>query len=114
MGFMTKMVQAMEHENENKTSIWDKKNIKSSLCNYSDAYIFVTGDITATNGDENTDVAFRNRAPFTKCITHMNDEKFDTAGITIGIGITMPMYNLIEYKGNYLDASGNLWQFKRV
>ena len=90
------------------------KYYTSSLCNYSDAYIFVTGDITATNGDENTDVAFRNRAPFTKCITHMNDEKFDTAGITIGIGITMPMYNLIEYNGNYSDASGNLWQFKRV
>ena len=25
----------------------------------------------------------------------------------------MPMYNLIEYSGNYLDTSGSLWQFKR-
>ena len=25
----------------------------------------------------------------------------------------MPMYNLIEYSGNYSDTSGSLWQFKR-
>ena len=25
----------------------------------------------------------------------------------------MPMYNLIEYSGNYADSSGNLYQFKR-
>ena len=25
----------------------------------------------------------------------------------------MPMYNLIEYSGNYSDASGSQWHFKR-
>ena len=25
----------------------------------------------------------------------------------------MPMYNLIEYSGNYSDTSGSLWGFKR-
>ena len=25
----------------------------------------------------------------------------------------MPMYNLIEYRDNYSDTSGSLWQFKR-
>ena len=25
----------------------------------------------------------------------------------------MPIYNLIEYSGNYSDTSGSLWQFKR-
>ena len=25
----------------------------------------------------------------------------------------MPMYNLIEYSGNYSDTSGSLWDFKR-
>ena len=29
------------------------------------------------------------------------------------INITMPMYNLIEYRNNYSDTSGNLWGFKR-
>ena len=64
------------------------KSIKSSLCNYSDAYILVTGDITATNGDENTDIAFKNCAPFTKYITHINNEHIDTVedvDITVSI-----------------------------
>ena len=25
----------------------------------------------------------------------------------------MPMYNLLEYSGNYADSSGSLWHFKR-
>ena len=39
------------------------KVIKSNLCDYSDAYILVTGDITATGGDANTNVVFKNCAP---------------------------------------------------
>ena len=57
--------------NENGTSIkYENKNITSNLCDHSDAYILVTGDITATNSDENTDVAFKNCAPLTTCVTH--------------------------------------------
>ena len=97
--------------NENGKSIkFETKNIKSSLCDYSDAYILVTGDITAKNCDENTNVAFKNCAPFTKCLTHINDEHIGTAE---DIDITMPVYNLIEYSNNYSDTSGSLWQFKR-
>ena len=83
---------------------------KSNLCYYSDAYIAVTGDITATDGDANTKVAFKNCATFTKCITHINDEYVDTAD---NLDILMPMYNLIEYSDNYSETSGSLWQFKR-
>ena len=50
-------------------------NIISSRYDYSDANVLVTRDITATNGD----VAFKKRAPFTKCITHTNDVHIDTA-----------------------------------
>ena len=53
--------------------------IKSNLCDYSDTYILVTGDITATGGDANTRVIFKNSAPFTKCITHINNEHIDGA-----------------------------------
>ena len=53
--------------------------IKSNLCDYSDAYILVTGDITATGGNAGTRVAFKNCAPFTKGITHINDEHVDNA-----------------------------------
>ena len=81
--------------NEDSTTI---KYIKSNLCDYSNAYILVTGNITATGGDANTRVAFKNCAPFTKCITHINDEHVDDAN---NLDITTPMYNLIEYSDNY-------------
>ena len=96
---------------ENGTTIkFETKVIKSNLCDYSDAYILVTGDITATGGDANTKVAFKNCAPFTKCVTHINDEHVDNAD---NLDIVMPMHNLIEYSNNYSDTSLNLWHFKR-
>ena len=95
---------------ENSTTIKFETNvIKSNLCDYSDAYIFVTGDITATNGNENTKVAFKNCAPFTKCVTHINYEHDDNAD---DLDIVMPMHSLIKYSDNYSDTSGSLWQFK--
>ena len=42
--------------------------LKSYLCDYINAYILVRGDITVTATGE-TQVAFKNCAPFTKCIT---------------------------------------------
>ena len=61
--------------NEDSTTVkFETKVIKSNLSDYSDAYILVTGDITATGGDANTRVAFKNFASFTKCITHINNE----------------------------------------
>ena len=97
--------------NEESTTVkFETKVIKSNLCDYSDAYILVTGNITATGGDANTRVAFKNCAPFTKCITHINDEHVDNAD---NLDIIMPMYNLIEYSDNYSDTSGSLQQFKR-
>ena len=44
------------------------EKIKSSLCGYSDAFILVTADTTVT-ADNNTDVAFKNCAPFSTCKT---------------------------------------------
>ena len=97
--------------NEDSTTVkFETKVIKSNLCDYSDAYILVTGNITATGGDANTRVAFKNCASFTKCITHINDEHVDGAN---NLDIIMPMYNLIECSHNYLDTSGRLWQFER-
>ena len=43
---------------------FETKFIKSSLWDYSDVYILVTGDIAAASGNENTNVAFKNCAPF--------------------------------------------------
>ena len=57
-----------------------------------------------------TNAAFKNCAPFTRCVTHINDEHVETAE---NFDIIMPMYNLIEYSDNYADSSGSLYQFKR-
>ena len=87
----------------------ETKAIKSSLWDYSDAFILVTGNITvAPNND--TDVPFKNCAPFSTCKTVINDVFVDQAN---HIHIAMSMYNLIEYSANYLDTSGSLCQFKK-
>ena len=86
------------------------KSIEPSLCDYSDAYILVTGNINVTGGDVNTKVAFKNCAPFKDCRTEINDTFVDYADF---INITMSMYNSIEYSDNYSDTSGSLWNFKR-
>ena len=59
---------------------FETETIKSSLCDYSDAFILVTGNITvATNND--TDVAFKNCAPFSTCRTVINDVLLKEQGI---------------------------------
>ena len=86
---------------------FETETIKSSLCNYSDAFILVTWNITVTP-DDNTDV--KNCASFSTCTIKTNDVFVDEAN---HIYIAMPMYNLVKYNDNYSDISGNLWQFKR-
>ena len=104
-------------------------SLESNLCDYSDAYILVTGNITVTRiiavpaGSpvgtqpqskrvltEHTQIVFKNCAPFKGCRTETNDT---FVGYADFINITIPMYNLIEYSDNYSDASGSLWDFKR-
>ena len=85
-------------------------SLESSLCDYSDAYVLVTGNIAVIGGNDNTKVAFKNCAPFIKCRTEINETFIDEAE---HINITMPMYTLIEYSDNYFDTSGSLWQFER-
>ena len=72
--------------------------LRSSLCDYSDAYILVKGNITVNNtaadgaaaNNTNKKVIFKNYAPFTNCISKIN---------------------MIEYGDNYSKTSGSLWQY---
>ena len=89
---------------------FETKVIKPNLCDYSDAYIFVTGAIKVEDVAANTNVAFKNYAPFTRCVAHINDELVKTAE---NVDIIMPMYNLVKYSDNYVDSSGSLYQLKR-
>ena len=90
--------------------------LKSSLCDYSDAYILVKRTITiagagddaaARQADERDNgVAFKNCAPFINCISEINNTEIDSAK---DIDIVMPMYNVIEYTDNYAKTTGSLW-----
>ena len=90
--------------------------LKSSLCDYSDAYILVKGTISVNNtaaagaavNNTNKKVIFKNCAPFTNCIREINNTQIDNAK---DIDIVMPMYNLIEYSDNYSKTTGSLWQY---
>ena len=113
--FATKKWYVIDSESEGNYS---HKNLitflinssESSLCDYSDACILVTGNITATPNNADTQVIFKNCAPFEKCKAEINQTFIDEADF---INITMTVYNLIEYSHNYSDTSGSLWQFKR-
>ena len=92
--------------------------LKSSLCEYSDAYIFLKGTITivpvpppaANPNNNNKEVIFKNCAKFTDCISKINNKQKDNAKC---INVVMPMYNLIEYNDIYSKTSGSLWQYYR-
>ena len=91
-----------------KTSI-----IRSSLCDYSDAYIFVKGTITVPNtvaagaavNNANKKVIFKNCTPFTNSIAEINNIQLDDVQKS---DVVMSMYNLIKYSDAYLKASGSL------
>ena len=94
--------------------------LRLSLCDYSDAYILVSGTITITGeetdhatkqaneGDQ--EVIIENYAPFTKYINKINKTQVDYAQEIDGV---RPIYKLIKYSDNYLKTSGSLWQYHR-
>ena len=92
--------------------------LRSNLCDYSDSYILVKGTITvigegvdaaAERADErDKELTFKNCAPFTKCISRINNTDIDNAH---NIDVVMPMYKLIEQNDNYSKTSGSWWQY---
>ena len=85
--------------------------LRSNLCDYADAYVLLKGTITITvvGNDDATKrvderdkgVTFKNCAPFTKCISRINNTDIDKAQ---DIDIVVPMYNLIEYSDSYSET----------
>ena len=72
--------------------------LKSSLCNYSDAYILVKGTTTVPNkavaataaNNANEEVIFQNCAPFIDFLSEINNTRTDNAK---DIDVVMPIYN---------------------
>ena len=54
-------------------------SLESSLCDYSDAYVLVTGNIAVVGANNNTKVAFKNCSPFRECRTEINETFVDNA-----------------------------------
>ena len=94
--------------------------LRSNLCDYEDSYIPVKGTIKITGaGDDaaarqaderDKGVTFKNCAPFTKCISRINNTDVDNAH---DIDIVMPMYNLIEYSDKYPKTCGSSWKYNK-
>ena len=90
--------------------------LRSSLYDYRDAYIPITGNTSVNNtaGDKakanntNKKVIFKNCAPFTNCISKINNTQVDNAK---DINIVMPMYNVKEYSDNYSKTFRRLQQY---
>ena len=82
--------------------------LKSYLCDYNDAYIWVRGDITII-GHQST-LAFKNCAPFTKYMTKINKTTIYDAE---NLDLVMAMYNQIEYSSNYSKTTGSSWFYSK-
>ena len=73
-----------------KTSV-----LRSRLCHYSDTYILVKGNITVNNtagaaaaaNNTNKKVIFKNFAPFTSCISKINNTQIDDKNFHFGKSI---------------------------
>ena len=88
--------------------------LRADLCDYSDAYIVVKGNITlkadADGNKRGKNVAFKNNTSFINCFSKINGVKIDNPEDS---DIVMPMYNLFEYSKNYRKTTGTLWNYYR-
>ena len=95
--------------------IFKTERFRSSLCNYSNAYIPAKRTIKVPNkgavapqNNRHENVKFKNCASFTDCVSEINNTEIDQAK---HIDVIMSMDNLIEHSDNYLQTSGSLQQY---
>ena len=104
------------HYSVKKNMRFKTSMLRSDLCDYSNAYIFVNGtiDLLATAANKNdkvqNNVAFNINAPFRSCISKINSTLMYNAE---NLDIVMSMCNLLEYSQNYSMTLGNLWNYYR-
>ena len=90
--------------------------LKSSLSDYSDAYILAEGNIAVNNtlaadsdaNNTNKKVIFKCCAPFTNFISEIINTQVDNAK---DIDVVMPVYNSIEYSDDYSKTFARLQQY---
>ena len=89
--------------------------LRSDVCDFSDLYIVVKGTIilTKTNGRRIIDIrnrilAFKNNAPFTNCISKINNVLIGNAE---DLDVVMPIYNLLEKQQ---EVCGNITEMSLI
>ena len=99
----------------NKQFRFKTSMLRSSLRDYSDVHILVKGNISVNNTGTGAAPTYRNKkvifkycAPYTNCISKINNTQIDNAE---HIEIVILMYNLIKYSDNYSKTYGSLWQY---
>ena len=129
--------QSQENYDINKEIRIKTSMLRSDLCDFSDAYIVVKGNIIVTkktftdddidapnntaanvtatknannNAFDEKKIVFKNNAPLINCISKTNGVKIDNAE---DLDVVMPMYNLPEYSKNYRKTTGSLWNYYR-
>ena len=129
--------QSEGNYNVNKEIKIKTSMLRSDLCNFSDAYIVVKGNVTVVkktfiandfeahnNTEANADatntandnafgekkLAFKNNAPFINCFSKINGIKINNAE---DLDVVMPMYSLIEYSKSHKKTTGSLRNYYR-
>ena len=77
--------------------------MRNDLYDFNEAYIVVTGKITATNpgnniNEYNRKVTLQSSAPFFSCELSINSQKVDFCN---DLDVVMPMYDLLYYSKNF-------------
>ena len=88
-----KQVESNANYDVGNEIIYHTDVLRSNICDYNDADILVRRDITII-GHQVTQVAFKNCAPLTKCITKIDGTTIDNAE---DLDLVMSMHNLLEY-----------------
>ena len=100
--------------NRSKPIRFKTSTLRSDLCDYSDAYVWVKGTITVTDSNDNANfdrrLTLKNNAPFISCISKIKGELVENAE---DLDIVIPMYNLLEYSKNYEKTTGSLFNYYR-
>ena len=108
--------QSNKNYNVNKEIRIKTPMLRSDLCDFSDAYILVKGDITIAETDNakgSKIVAFKKSAPFVKWISKISGVRRRINGNAEDLDVVMLMYNLLEYSKNYRKATGSLRNYYR-
>ena len=87
--------------------------MRNNLCDFNDAYIVVTGKMTATNpgNDDNVynrKVSLKNSVPFFNCTLKINSQLTEDVQ---DLDIAIPMYNLLYYSKSFRKTTGSFWDY---